>query len=147
MQLKKKKKIFSLCRSWKKEKKKKLIWIRCCYISALVLACFCLTKGRAVYFWFETIVVSFLHLMVLFFKVLLNLTSKRQFLVLHCCKINKFKKFKILQQRKLVMKFKRHVESQTHYAQIQTCQPHRFNFRSYGKKHKHFRSKLQSLIF
>ena len=43
-----------------------------CYISALVLTCFRLKKGRAMFFWPETIVTSFLHLMVLFFKVLLN---------------------------------------------------------------------------
>ena len=53
------------------------------YISALVLTCFRLKKGRAMFFRPETIVVSFLHLMVLFFKVLLNHSSKRQFLVLH----------------------------------------------------------------
>ena len=41
-------------------------------ISALVLTCFRLTKGRATYFLPETIVVSFLHLMVLLFKVLFN---------------------------------------------------------------------------
>ena len=41
-------------------------------------------KGRAMFFWPETIVASFLHLMVLLFKVLLNHSSKRQFLVLHC---------------------------------------------------------------
>ena len=35
----------------------------CCYISALVLFCFRLTMGRATFFWPETIVVSFLHLM------------------------------------------------------------------------------------
>ena len=41
-------------------------------ISALVLTCFHLTKGRATFFRPETIVVSFLHLMVLLFKVLSN---------------------------------------------------------------------------
>ena len=55
----------------------------CCYISALVLTCFRLKKGCATFFWPETIVAIFLHLMVLFFKVLLNHSSKRQFLVLH----------------------------------------------------------------
>ena len=40
-------------------------------------------KGRATFFRSITIVGSFLHLMVLLFKVLLNHTSKRQFLVLH----------------------------------------------------------------
>ena len=46
--------------------------LRCCYISALVLTCFRLTKGRATFFRPETIVANFLHPMVLFFKVLLN---------------------------------------------------------------------------
>ena len=56
---------------------------RCCYISALQLTSFRLTKGRATFFRPETIVASFLHLMVLFFKVIFNYTSKRQFVVLH----------------------------------------------------------------
>ena len=44
-------------------------------------------KGCAtVFFRPETIVASLLHLMVLFFKVLLNHCSKRQCLVLHCRK-------------------------------------------------------------
>ena len=43
------------------------------YFSALVLTCFRLTKGRATFFRPETIVASFLHLMVLLFKVLLTL--------------------------------------------------------------------------
>ena len=42
--------------------------LRCCYISALMLTCFRLTKGRATFFRPETIVASFLHLMVLFSK-------------------------------------------------------------------------------
>ena len=42
-------------------------FVRCCYVSALVLTCFRRTKGRATYFRPETIVESFLHLMVLFF--------------------------------------------------------------------------------
>ena len=46
------------------------LFICCCYIPALVLTCFYPTKGHAMYF--QTIVASFLHLMVLFFKVLLN---------------------------------------------------------------------------
>ena len=58
--------------------------VRCCYISALVLTCFRLKKGHVTFFRPETIVASFLHLMVLFFKLLLNHSSKRQFLVLHC---------------------------------------------------------------
>ena len=37
---------------------------------ALVLTCFCMTKGRATYFRPETIVASFLHLIVLLLKVL-----------------------------------------------------------------------------
>ena len=36
--------------------------VRYCYTSALMLACFHLTKGRAMYFWPETTVASFLHL-------------------------------------------------------------------------------------
>ena len=63
--------------------------IRCCYISALVLTCFRLTKGRATFFRPETIVAGFLHLMVFLFKVLSNHSSKRQFLLLHCRKLNK----------------------------------------------------------
>ena len=62
----------------------------CCYFSALVLTCFRLKKGRAAFFRPETIVASFLHLMVLFFKVLLNHSSKRQFLVLHWHLLNFF---------------------------------------------------------
>ena len=38
------------------------------------------------YFRPETIVASFLHLMALLFKALLNHNSKRQFLALHCRK-------------------------------------------------------------
>ena len=58
--------------------------VHCCYISALVLTCFRLMKGRATFFQPETIVASFLHLMVLLFKVLLNHSSKCHFLVRHC---------------------------------------------------------------
>ena len=54
------------------------------YISALVLTCFRLTKGHAMFFRPERIVASFLHLMVLLFKVLLNHSLKRQFLLFHC---------------------------------------------------------------
>ena len=36
---------------------------RCCYISALKLTCFHLTKARATYFRPETIIASFLKLM------------------------------------------------------------------------------------
>ena len=39
--------------------------IRCYYISALMLTCFCLTKDCVLFFRLETIVASFLHLMVL----------------------------------------------------------------------------------
>ena len=46
--------------------------VHCCYISALVLICFHQTKGCATYFQPETIVVNFLHLMVLLSKELLN---------------------------------------------------------------------------
>ena len=41
---------------------------RCCYISALALSCF--HKGRATFFRPETIVGSFLHLIMLLFKCL-----------------------------------------------------------------------------
>ena len=47
-------------------------FVRCCYISALVLTCFRLKKDRAAFFRPETIVASFLHPMVLLFKVLFN---------------------------------------------------------------------------
>ena len=40
-----------------------------------MLACFRLTKGPATFFRPETIVVSLLHLMVLFFKVIFNYNS------------------------------------------------------------------------
>ena len=56
--------------------------IRYCYISARVLICFRLNKGRATFFRHETIVASFLYLMVLFFKVIVNHTSKYKFLML-----------------------------------------------------------------
>ena len=63
----------------------------CCYISALELTCFCLTGGCAMFFQIERIAVSFMHLMVLLFKVIFNHTSKRQFAVLHFYKINNVK--------------------------------------------------------
>ena len=47
-------------------------FVRCCYISVLVLTCFHLTKGRITHFRPEIIVASFLHLTVLLFKVLFN---------------------------------------------------------------------------
>ena len=50
---------------------------------ARVLAYFCLMKC-VTFFQSETIVASFLHSMVLFPKVLLNHSWKRQFVVLHC---------------------------------------------------------------
>ena len=57
--------------------------VRCCYISALVLTCFRLTKGRGT----ETIVGSLLLFIVLLFKVLFNhlteLQSQLQYLFLH----------------------------------------------------------------
>ena len=47
--------------------------VRCCYISALVLTCFRLTKVYATYFWSEIVVAIFLDFMVLLlFKVLFN---------------------------------------------------------------------------
>ena len=62
----------------------KLVFIRCCYISALALACFRMTRGRATCFQPETIVTSPLHLLVLLFRVLFNHTWKHQFVMLHC---------------------------------------------------------------
>ena len=53
-------------------------FVRCCYISVLVLTCFHLTKGRATYFLPETIVASFLHLTVLLSKLLLNHSLQRK---------------------------------------------------------------------
>ena len=44
--------------------------------SVLVLTCFRLTKGPVTFFRPETTVASFLHYMVLLFKVLLNHSSK-----------------------------------------------------------------------
>ena len=68
------------------------VWgfVRCCYISSQMLACFRLTKGRATFFQLEIIVASFLHLMLLLYKVILNHTSKRQFVVLHFCAFEYF---------------------------------------------------------
>ena len=51
-------------------------------VPKIVLTCFRLTKDRATYFRPETIVASFLLLMVLLSKVLLNHSWKRQFVVL-----------------------------------------------------------------
>ena len=51
--------------------------------SALVLTCYCLKKDRAAFYRPETIVASLLLLMVLFFRVIFNYTSKRQFVVLY----------------------------------------------------------------
>ena len=52
------------------------MYVRYCYISALLLTCFLLKKGRATFFWTETIITSFLHSMVLLPKVLLNHSFK-----------------------------------------------------------------------
>ena len=57
--------------------------VRCCYISALVLTCYRLKKGRATFYRPETIVASLLLLMVLSLKVIFNHILKRQFMVLH----------------------------------------------------------------
>ena len=54
------------------------------YISAFVLTCFRLTKGRATYFRPETTVANFFHLMVFLFKVLFNHSWKHHFVVFHC---------------------------------------------------------------
>ena len=56
----------------------------CCYILALVLACFLLMKGCTLIFWPKTISASFLHVMVLFFKMKFNHSSECQFVLLHC---------------------------------------------------------------
>ena len=62
-----------------------------------------LTKVRATFFRLEKIVASFLHLMVLLFKMLSNHSSKRQFLVLHCrtWRRNPQKYFYILKNKKM----------------------------------------------
>ena len=60
-------------------------FVRCYFISALVLASFRLTKDRATFFRLKIIAASLLHLMVLLFsKVIVNYSSKHQFVVLHC---------------------------------------------------------------
>ena len=55
--------------------------IRCCYLWAQVLPCFRLTKGRATFFPPETIAASFLHHMVLFYKVIFNHTKNKPFVL------------------------------------------------------------------
>ena len=52
-----------------------LSMIEYCYISALVLICFCLTNGRAKHFRHEIIVASLWHLMLFLFKALFSQTS------------------------------------------------------------------------
>ena len=42
-------------------------------------------EGLCCAFWSKTIVGGFLHLMVLFCKMIINPTSKQQFVVLPCC--------------------------------------------------------------
>ena len=59
-------------------------YVNCYYIATFVLACFRLTKC-ATFFRPETIVASFLHLMVSFYKMIINHTLKHQFVVNHCC--------------------------------------------------------------
>ena len=58
--------------------------VRFCYVAALVLTCFRLTTGRPTFYPPETIVASFLHLMVLFLKLIFNYALKRQFVGIHC---------------------------------------------------------------
>ena len=54
-----------------------VLLVHYCYISALVFTCFHLTKGRATSFRLETIVSSFLQLMVLLIKVkFINVVTK-----------------------------------------------------------------------
>ena len=48
--------------------------IHSCYISAIVLKYFWLMKGHVTFFQLKTITASFLHLLVLFFKVINNHT-------------------------------------------------------------------------
>ena len=57
--------------------------IRCNFISVFVLTCSRLTKGRATFFQAQLFLASFLHLLMLFFKMIFSHTSKRQFVVLH----------------------------------------------------------------
>ena len=54
------------------------------YLAVLALTCFCLTNWRVTFFRQETTVASFLN-MVLFCKVVINHTSKCQFVMLLCC--------------------------------------------------------------
>ena len=68
----------------------------CCYIAAFVFTCFRRTDDRITLFRPETIVASFLHLMMLFYKVIMNHSSKRQFVVLLYC--NKITIHRILHQ-------------------------------------------------
>ena len=51
---------------------------------ALILTCFHMTNGCVTFFLSKTIVVSFLHLVVLFCKLIFNHTLKHQFVVLVC---------------------------------------------------------------
>ena len=44
----------------------------CCCILALMPICFCRTKGHIKIFWPETILVIFLHMMELLYKVIIN---------------------------------------------------------------------------
>ena len=46
--------------------------VRCCYIVALVLIYFRITKGHATFFQPETIVESFMHLVVLLYKIIID---------------------------------------------------------------------------
>ena len=62
---------------------KKYSNVHCCFFSVLVLTCYRLMKGRATFYRPETIVASLFLLMVLSFKVILNHTSKHQFVVLY----------------------------------------------------------------
>ena len=50
-----------------------------CYISVVVLTCFCLKKGRATFFRPETIVASFLHRMVYFSKCYYTIPQNASF--------------------------------------------------------------------
>ena len=62
------------------------IW--CCTFMCnvvLMLTCFFLKNGYIMFFWSETIVPIFLHLMVLFYKVLINHTLKYQLVMILCC--------------------------------------------------------------
>ena len=60
--------------------------VRCCYNVVLAFTCFHLTKDCNAFFQPKTFVASFLILMVLFYKEIINRIIKHQFVILICCK-------------------------------------------------------------